>query len=198
MHAGDHLGDDLTRLLERWGSGDEAAREELMRLLYDQLKTMAHRCMRSERPDHTLQPTEIVHEAYLRLCGVQGLRWESRAQFFAFAAQVMRHILVDHARRRRAAKRSWGVERLSAEMLAEHGRDKTVDVLELERALERLEKIDLRQSRIVELRYFAGMTLEEVASVIGVSSSTVKTDWDMARAWLRRQMRRQDGNSTAR
>ncbi len=181
---------DITRLLRRWSSGDRAAEDELVPIVYDQLRRMARSFLKSERSGHTLQPTEVVHEVYLRICEKHDLAWQSRACFFAFAAEVMRHFLVDHARRRRAAKRGGPRFRVTLDLgMAGPTRD-PVDVIALDEALSCLQELDPRQSRIVELRYFAGLSIDEVAAILEVSPATVKADWDMARAWLRRRLRR--------
>jgi RNA polymerase sigma-70 factor, ECF subfamily len=180
----------VTRLLNQWQSGDAAALEKLVPLVYAELRLMARRRMAREGPGHTLQSTALVHEAFLRLVGQREMSWQNRAQFFGIAAQVMRRILVDHARRRRRAKRGAGAIHvdLDAVAVAQEGAADPVDVLALEEALRRLETIDPRQMKIVELRYFAGLSVDETASALGLSPATVKREWAMARAWLHHQM----------
>jgi RNA polymerase sigma factor (TIGR02999 family) len=182
--------DDITRMLEAWADGDPDALERLMPLVYDELRRVASRRLARERREHTLQPTALVHEAYLRLAGQRSARFESRAQFFALAARMMRRILVDHARSRAAAKRRPGGVRLSLDELpslaAPEGGE--VDLVALDTALERLAALDERQAKTVELRYFAGLSIEETAAALGLSPATVKREWTMARAWLRREL----------
>jgi len=176
---------DVTGLLIAWSDGDSQALERLWPLVQDGLRRLAYRSLQRERPGHTLQATALVNEAYLKLVDQRRVRWQERAQFFAVAARIMRRILVDHARRHGAAKRGGGGPRLTVDDSgAAPGATADVDLLSLEEALERLEAIDSRQSRIVELRFFAGLTVEEVAEVLQVSPATVKSDWRMARAWL--------------
>jgi RNA polymerase sigma factor (TIGR02999 family) len=180
----------LTRLLEAWRSGDAAAAEELVPLVYAELRRMAASKMRGERDGHTLQPTALVHEAWLRLMKQHGAGWQNREQFFAIAAQAMRRILVDHARKRHAAKRGDGdavldvdeVARLLAVTLPDER------LLALDEALEGLALLDARQARIVELRFFGGLSVEETASVLEISPTTVKREWATGRAWLFRAM----------
>ena len=176
---------EVTRLLAAWGGGDTAALERLMPLVYAELRRLARHYMSRERPGHTLQSTALVNEAYLRLVDQQSMRWENRAHFFGIAARLMRQILVEHARGRRAAKRGGGQYRLSLSKVDRVASGPDVDLLALDEALVRLEAIDSQKSRIVELRYFGGLGIEETAEVIGVSPATVKRDWSMARAWLR-------------
>lgn len=176
---------DVTGLLIAWSEGDAEALDRLWPLVQDGLRSLAYRSLQNERPGHTLQATALVNEAYLKLIDQRRVRWQERAQFFAVAARVMRRILVDHARRHAAAKRGGGAARLTIEDSgAAPGATTDVDLLALEEALERLEAIDDRQSRIVELRFFGGLTVEEAAEVLQVSPATVKSDWRMARAWL--------------
>jgi RNA polymerase sigma factor (TIGR02999 family) len=176
---------EITSLLREWSEGDEAALDRLFPLVYDGLRRLASRSLLRERAGHTLQATALVNEAYLKLVDQHAVRWQERAHFFAVAARIMRRILVDHARRHNAGKRGGGAARLTIQdsWLAATG-PADVDLLALEEALERLEAIDPRQSRIVELRFFAGLTVEEAADVLDVSPATVKNDWRVARAWL--------------
>jgi RNA polymerase sigma factor (TIGR02999 family) len=182
----------LTRLLEAWRRGDAAAADELVPLVYAELRRMAAAKMRGERDGHTLQPTALVHEAWLRLMKQHDAGWQNRDQFFAIAAQAMRRILVDHARRRHAAKRGDGD---AAVDLDEVARALTVSLpderlLALDAALQDLAVLDARQARIVELRFFGGLSVEETASVLEISPTTVKREWATGRAWLSREMAR--------
>jgi len=174
---------DVTALLRDWSGGDPRALERLMPLVYGELRKLAASYLRRERSDHTLQPTALVHEAYLRLVDQRGVDWHNRAHFFGIAARMMRRILVDHARRRQAAKRDGAAYRISGSGdLVEAGRDP--DLLALNSALDGLEALDPRQARIIELRFFGGLTVEEVARVLGLSTTTVESEWRAARAWL--------------
>lgn len=180
--------DEVARLLDGWGSGDAYALDKLIPLVYDELKRLAHYFMRQERPDHTLQTTALVDEAYLRLAGQTHAQWKNRAQFFSIAAQFMRRILVDHARSRIRAKRGGGAYKVSLDEVAVLSPERSSDLIALDTALERLAAIDRRKSEIVELRYFGGLSVEEAAEVLGVSPITVKRDWLVAKAWLRREI----------
>jgi RNA polymerase sigma factor (TIGR02999 family) len=175
---------DVTQLLERWGRGDRDALEELMPLVYDELRKLSRRYLRMERADHTLQSTALAHEAYLRLVGQDGAHWQNRAHFFAVAAQSIRHILVDHARRRNASKRGAGAIKLSLDEAIGVPEKKEIDLLALDEALAGLSSLDEQQGRIVELRYFGGLSIEETAEVLRISPATVKREWVMAKAWL--------------
>jgi RNA polymerase sigma factor (TIGR02999 family) len=179
----------VTALLEAWQQGDRAALDELLPLVYRELHQQAQRFMRAQSPGHTLQATGLVHEAYLRLVDQDHVEWQSRAHFFGVAAKVMRSVLVDHARARRAAKRGGGVRHLTlgAADLA-GGKAPDLDVEALDEALTRLAELDPEQGRLVELRYFAGLSIEETAAVLGVSPATVKRQWRVARAWLKREL----------
>jgi RNA polymerase sigma-70 factor, ECF subfamily len=174
--------EDVTRLLAAMRAGKAGVQEELAALLYPQMKRIAQRLMRRERPDHTLQPTALVNEACLRLFG-EGLEWTDRAHFVAVSAQVMRQILVDYARGRRAAKRGGGAQRVDLEVRIS-GENHSTILIALDSALKRLSELDERQGRIVELRFFGGLTDQEVAHVLGISERTVKRDWQHAKAWL--------------
>jgi RNA polymerase sigma factor (TIGR02999 family) len=178
---------DVTSLLRKLGEGDEAVRDELFTVVYQELRRLARRAMQSERANHTLQPTALVHEAFLRLAGATDIEWEDRKHFFAVAAKTMRRILVDHARGLRSSKRNGGtrVELTPDFTLTEANAD---DILAVDEALGRLELLDPRQSQVVELRYFAGLSNEEIASVTGVNARTVRRDWQLARAWLHSQL----------
>jgi RNA polymerase sigma factor (TIGR02999 family) len=178
----------ITQLLIKWRNGDHAALDELLPLVYGELRRLAGYYLRQERPHHTLQPTALVHEAYLRLVGEKGIDWQNRAHFFGIAAVRMRHILVEHARSRRAAKRGGGEYRLSLSEADRLEEKCDVNLLALDDALQRLEALDPQKSRIVELRYFGGLTIEETAEALNVSPATVKRDWSMARAWLRSEI----------
>ena len=178
----------VTELLLAWGAGDAAALDALIPVVYAELRTQARRAMRRETPGHTLQTTALVHEAFLRLVDQRRIAWRNRAQFFGVAAQLMRRILVDSLRARRATKRGGGAHRLTlgdADVAVEAPGD---EVLALHEALERLAALDPAQARLVELRYFGGLTIEEAAEVLGVSAATVKREWAVARAWLRREL----------
>jgi RNA polymerase sigma factor (TIGR02999 family) len=190
---------EVTRLLQRWADGDAAALESLWPLVYDDVRRLARRQMSRERVDHTLQGTALVNEAFIRLSGQRVLEWQNREQFLSLAAQIMRRVLVDHARQRGAQRRGDGARRLSlhdtqaafevdAAQALDALNDERVDVLAIDTALSRLQQIDAPQGRIVELRYFGGLTLEETARVVGISLASVKREWAMARAWLRREL----------
>jgi RNA polymerase sigma factor (TIGR02999 family) len=192
MVEGDRDGpSNLTSLLQSWHEGDRAALDELMPVLYGELRLLASRHLRSERHGHTLQTTALVHEAYLRLVGQRQSDWKNRAYFFGAVATIMRRILVDHARRRVRDKRGGGIDVLPLEEVSEPAATMSagIDVEALDRALDKLGAVDARQARIVELRYFSGMTVEEVAEVLSVSAGTVKRDWTVARAWLFAELR---------
>jgi RNA polymerase sigma factor (TIGR02999 family) len=178
----------VTRLLEQWRNGDEAAFDALLPLVYDELRRIARGALRRERSGHSLQPTALVHEAFLRLVKQERARIRNRGHFLSVAAQAMRRILVDHERRRRAAKRGGGEEKLCLEANAAVGAEPVPDVLDVHRALEELAQIDERQARLVELRYFGGLTMVEAAQVLGVSLATLERDWTAARLWLRRRL----------
>lgn len=178
---------DVTGLLVAWSNGEQAARDQLFDAVYGELRRLARRYLRGERTDHSLSPTALVHEAYLKLIDQRRVQWQNRSHFFAISAQLMRRILVDHARAHGTAKRGAGTkERLQDMPLGARLRDE--DVLTLDAALERLGTLDERQSRLVELRFFAGLTVEETAIALGVSPITVKRDWALARAWLYREL----------
>jgi RNA polymerase sigma factor (TIGR02999 family) len=180
---------DVTALLLSWSGGEQAAADRLIPVVYEELHRQAARAMRREGSSHTLQATALVHEAYLRLVDQRRVQWRNRAHFFGIAAEVMRRVLVDHARARDAAKRGGGAQRLTlgdALGVASEGGD--ADVLALHEALERLALMDPDQARLVELRYFGGLNIEESAEALGVSPATVKREWAVARAWLRREL----------
>ena len=175
---------EVTELLQAWSAGDPAARDRLIPLVYDDLRRCAAAYLRRERRGHTLQPTALVHEAYVRLVDQRRPAWQNRAQFFGVAAELMRRILVDRARAHRAAKRSgqWARVTLDPELAVTKGVD--VEVLDLDNALTALASFDARKSRIAELRFFGGLSLDEIGAVLGLSIATVERDWQVARAWL--------------
>lgn len=181
----------ITQLLIKWRNGDQAALHELLPQVYDELRRLADYYLRSERPEHTLQSSDLVHEAYLRLADEQAIDWQDRAHFFGIAAVRMRHILVEHARSRQAAKRGGGEYRLSLSKANQLAEKCDVNLLALDDALQRLEALDQQKSRIVELRYFGGLTIGETAEALRISPATVKRDWSMARAWLRSEISRE-------
>jgi RNA polymerase sigma factor (TIGR02999 family) len=180
----------VTELLRAWGAGDAGASEALVPLVYAELRRQARRALRREREGHTLQATALVHEAWLRLDGQHDVPWESRTQFLAVAAQMMRRVLVDHARTRRALKRGGGGGTQVTLSEADHAvaAPDAVDVLALDDALARLAILDPRKARLVELRYFAGLSIPEAAAALGISQATVIRDWAVARMWLRREL----------
>jgi RNA polymerase sigma factor (TIGR02999 family) len=181
--------DSASQLLLRWRSGDQEALQALIPLVYKELRLAARRCLRSERPDHTLQSTELVHEAYLRLAGDRPPSTESKAHFVAVAAKLMRQILVDYARRRAAVKRGPQYKVELAENI-DLPQVQSVDIVELDYALTRLSQRDAQQEKIVELRFFGGLTVEETAEALEVSPATIKREWSMAKAWLTREVGR--------
>ncbi|HTS37879.1 MAG TPA: sigma-70 family RNA polymerase sigma factor [Candidatus Solibacter sp.] len=181
----------VTELLVRWRDGDREALEDLMPLVYGELRRLAGHYLQRERSDHTLQSTALVHEAYLRLAGQNPPQWQNRAHFFGISAHVMRQILVEHARAHAAAKRGGGNTcRITLDSALEIQQKTDVDVIALDAALDRLSDLDPQQSRIVELRFFAGLTIEDTSEVLGISPATVKRDWTSARAWLHREIAR--------
>lgn len=175
---------EVTELLLRWRSGDSAALDKLMPMVYEELRLIAGRYLRRERPDHTLQSTALVHEAYMRLVDQTRIQWQGRAHFYGVAAGIIRNILVDHARARQTGKRGSGAPLLSLEEAVAAPGQRSVDVVALDDTLLSLEKVDPQQSRIVELRFFAGLTIEETAEVLHLSVSTVKRDWLTAKTWI--------------
>ena len=177
----------VTDLLVAWSDGDKAAYDELVPLVYDELHRLAHRCMGGERPGHTLQTTALVDEAYLRLVD-QRVHWQNRSHFFAIAAQVMRRILVDYARQRRYAKRGGAAQQVELDEAMLMARERSSALVALDEALKKLGDFDERKSRVVELRFFGGLSVEETADVLKVSVNTVKRDWSTARAWLYNEM----------
>jgi len=174
----------VTGLLSKWRGGDSSAMDQLFPLVYDELRRLAARYMSQERPGHTLQATALVHEAYLRMVGQSDPAWENRSHFFAVSAQVMRHLLVDHARSRRVAKRGGGARKVSLDEVLDLSAEPSVDLVAIDDALSRLAEIDPRKARIVELRFFGGLRVEEAATVLGLSTATVVNETRAARAWL--------------
>ena len=181
--------ENLTGLLVEWRDGDKAALDRLMPLVYDELRRIAHRYVQHERNDHTLQTSALVNEAYLRFAGQRQVNWQNRGHFFAATAQVMRHILIDHARRRRYAKHGGDVQQVSISDAAEMSLQRADELIALEEALEELSTLDRRKGQVVELRYFGGLSLEETAEVLEISLMTVRRDWRAAKAWLYRKMK---------
>ncbi len=178
----------VTELLARWSKGDSDAREALIPLVYEELRRIARRSLASQSADHTLQPTALVHEAYLRLARNQPIEWQNRAHFFALAARMMRQILVDHARKQAAAKRGANPITVLADDLPASSTAPNLDLMALDDAMERLAKLDPRQCRIVELRFFGGLSIDETAEVEKISPATTKREWATARLWLHRAM----------
>jgi RNA polymerase sigma-70 factor (ECF subfamily) len=183
-------GKPLTGLLKAWGDGDAAARERLLPEVYSELRRRAGAYLRRERPDHTLQPTALVNEVYLRLIDQRDVRWQNRAHFFGIASQLMRRILVDHARSQGADKRGGREVRVALEEDVAQQDGPDIDLIALDSALSKLEALDPRQARVVELRYFGGLSVEETAEALGSSPATVKRDWTLARAFLHQQLQR--------
>ena len=179
---------DITTLLIDWSDGDPSALDRLMPLVYDHLRHMAARYMNQENPGHTLQGTALVHEAYLKLIDQDRVQWRNRAQFFGVAAQMIRRILVDHARTAKAQKRGGAAQKLSLDEAIETPELRELDLIALDDALVALAAIDPQQSRVIELRFFAGLTVEETAEALAISPATVKRDWVTAKAWLFREL----------
>jgi RNA polymerase sigma-70 factor, ECF subfamily len=179
---------DITGLLSAWGEGDQCALEKLTPIVYEELHRMARRYMGRERPGHSLQTTALVNEAYMRLVDYKRMRWQNRAHFFAVSAQLIRRILIEHARRRNL-KRGGGVRHISLEEAAVVGAKRTADLVALDDAMKALAQFDPRKERVVELRFFGGLSVEETAEVLKVSPVTVMRDWNTAKAWLYRELR---------
>src|ERR1700687_2075043 len=175
---------DVTSLLNKLAAGDQEAAAQLVPLVYEELRHMAARRLRQERPDHTLQPTALVHEAYVKLAAQRSAKWQNRAQFFGVASQVMRRILVDYARGQQRIRRGGKQQKVSLDDVVLVSPERTEEVLSVHESLSRLEKLDARQARIVELRYFGGLTVEEIAEVAGISTKTVTRELNVAKAWL--------------
>ena len=180
----------VTELLMNWSKGDLEAREALIPLVYDELRRLAASCLRRERPDHTLQPTALVNEAYLRLVEERNVNWQSRSHFFGVSAKLMRRILVDHARAHLAEKRGSGMPNVGLTEAIAMSKERPAELLALDESLTRLAEFDPQQALIVELRIFAGLTVEEAARLLNISPATVKRDWSVAKAWLLREVQK--------
>jgi RNA polymerase sigma factor (TIGR02999 family) len=185
---------ELTELLRRWGGGDQSALATIVDLAYPELRKIARRCLSTERSEHTIQATALVHEAYLRLVDVRHVRWQERAQFFAIVAKVMRRILIEHARARGCAKRGGGVRLINLDEALMISGKLDSEIVRLDSALEQLAKFDSRKAQVVEMRYFGGLTSNEIAAVLGVSPQSVNRDWSLAKAWLAREMGREESD----
>jgi RNA polymerase sigma factor (TIGR02999 family) len=179
---------EITQLLAEWSDGNQTALDKLYPLVYDELHKMANRYMKRERKDHTLQTTALINEAYVRMVDQKNVHWENRAHFFAISAQIMRRILIDHARRHHYAKRGGGALKVSLDETAMVASNPAPDMLLLDEALNRLAEMDPRRGQVVELRYFGGLNNEEIAGVLKISENTVTRDWNMARAWLYQEL----------
>jgi RNA polymerase sigma-70 factor (ECF subfamily) len=189
---------DVTALLSEMADGNDAAAEKLFSIVYEELKRLARNYMRRERSGHTLQTTALVHEAYLRLVEQESVQWQGKSHFFGIAAQMMRRILTDHARRNLRLKRGGVKETLLLDEALAFSPEHSEELLNLDQALDRLEQLDARQSKIVELRFFAGLTVEEAADFLRISPKTVKRDWAVARAWLHAELRGANANDPGR
>src|SRR5437588_6147845 len=183
---------EVTQLLLQWSNGDKAALDKLMPLIYDELRRLARHYMSRERPGNTLQTTALVNEAYLRLINRKHVHWQNHAHFFAIAAQLMRSILVDHARSHAYAKRGGGARKIALDDAMAVSQQRAADVVALDDALKRLAEIDPRQSRIVEMKFFGGLTIEETGEVLGLSPATIKREWSTAKAWLYHELNRNE------
>jgi RNA polymerase sigma factor (TIGR02999 family) len=183
---------EITELLRAWSGGDEAALARIVKLVYPELRDIARRCLRRERPDHTIQATALVHEAYLRLVDIKQIGWQDRAHFLAVGARVMRRVLVDYARARDCAKRKGVAHRTTLNDALILSSEPDPMVIRLHEALERLAEFDTRKARVVEMRYFGGLTAEEIAAVLHISPQSVNRDWNLAKAWLVREMSGED------
>lgn len=179
---------NVTQLLRAWNKGDQKAKDELFALIYKELRRTAAAYMRNERPNHTLQPTALVNEAYLKLLGESGTSWESRGHFYGVAARAMRQVLVDYARARGAEKRGAGKVMLPLDEALAWAEERDIDLIALDEALQRLEKDDLRRSMIIDVHFFGGLTIEQTAEVMGISDATVKRELRLGKAWLRREI----------
>ncbi len=179
---------EISVILKDWSGGNRASADVLLALVYDELRKIASQYLRKERSGHTLQPTALVHEAYIKLIDISGINWQDRAHFFAVSANVMRHILVDHARAKLSEKRGGSAQRIELDDAISFSDKPDVDVLAVDESLKKLAEFDPQQSRIVELRFFGGLTIEETAHVVGISPATVKREWAMAKAWLHRSL----------
>lgn len=185
----------MTQLLQEWSQGNQAARDQLIPLVYDELRRMARRYMNQQNPGHTLQTTALIHEAYLRLSGDSGKQWENRAHFFGVAATVMRHVLVDYARANQAAKRGGAAQAVPLDEALTISADRLDEFTALDDALTLLEKLNPRQAKVVELRFFGGLSVDETAEVLKVSPETVGRDWRAAKAWLYQELHRSSDSS---
>lgn len=192
----DRSASDVTALLQAWAGGDSQARDRLVALALPELKRVAARCLSSRGPDRTLQATALVNEAYLRLVNIRGISWQDRAHFFALSAQLMRHILVDHARAHLYQKRGGGAQQVQLDEGLVVTPERSREIVALDDALAALEKFDQRKSRVVELRYFGGLTAEETAAVLNISAETVLRDWKLAKTWLMREVNRRGSSDT--
>jgi RNA polymerase sigma factor (TIGR02999 family) len=179
---------NITLVLDRWSKGERSALDELIPLIYKELRRLAGNYLRRERQDHTLQPTALINEVFVRLIDQNDIKWQNRAHFYGIAARLMRRVLVDHARARQAAKRGGEMYSVSLSKADQIANQSSVDLLALHLSLERLEELDPQQSQIVELRFFGGLTIEETAEVMACSHATIERDWKMARAWLRHEL----------
>ena len=189
---------DVTTLLNKLADGDQAAAAQLVPLVYDELRRIAAHRLRHERPGHTLEATALVHEAYLKLAGQPNARWQNRAQFFGVASQLMRRILVDYARTQQRIRRGGRQQKVSLDEVLLIAPDRTDELLAVHESLSRLEKLDPRQGRIVELRYFGGLSIDEAAQVLDVSPKTVMRDWKIAKAWLYGELKERQGDDAGR
>lgn len=189
MSSNSHQAGQVTELLERWSLGDQSALDELTPLVYNELRHVADAYLRRERPDHTLQATALVNEAYLRLIGQKHGRWQGRKHFYGIAARLMRQVLVEHARKHKAEKRGGGRVAVTLDHYEDVADNPEVDILAVHEALQRLARFDEQQARIVELRFFGGLSIEEAAEALGVGHATIEREWAMARAWLRNELK---------
>jgi RNA polymerase sigma factor (TIGR02999 family) len=180
--------EEITQLLREWSNGDKEALNKLMPVVYSELRRLAAHYMRQERPGHTLQSTALVNEAYLRLAGAREINWQDRAHFFAVASQIMRHILVDHARSYKYAKRGGGAIKVSLDEVAILSEERAAELITLDKALKGLEALDPRKSQVVEMRFFGGLSIDETAEVMKLSSMTIQREWRWAKAYLHKQM----------
>lgn len=187
---------EVTRLLADWGKGDSSALDKLLPLVHGELRKIARRQMSQERPGHTLQATALINEAYLKLLGQEGYEWHNRAHFFAVCAQIMRHILIDHARAHAREKRGGGAMQVSLNDVAVIAREKAEHLIALDEALDSLESLDAQKAKIVELRYFGGLSIEETAEVLNISTRTVRREWQRSKAWLYRMISEGTANET--
>ncbi len=192
MAASESSASDATQVLAELAAGDQAAAQRLLPMIYDEFRALAARYLGRERAGHTLEPTALVHEAYMRLVDQSRVNWQGRTHFFAVGAQLMRRILVDHARHKHRVKRGGGRQRITLDEHVAISPQRDEDLLALDEALQKLAELDPRQAQVVELRFFGGLSVEEVATVLGVSKRTVEADWTMVRAWLRRELSRDD------